>query len=75
MQIVVQYPESRNPGAWREFLDASESDRDIDAMRENTHTGRPLGSPEFVDSLERRLARTLAPGKGGHPPKPQPDSS
>ena len=56
-----------NPGAWREFLDASESDRDVDAMRENTHTGRPLGNPEFVDSLERSLGRRLAPGKGGRP--------
>jgi len=58
-----------SPGAWREFLDASESERDIDAMRENTHTGRLLGSPEFVDSLERMLGRTLAPGKGGRPYK------
>src|SRR5260221_8419309 len=58
-----------NPGAWREFLDASESDRDIEAMRENTHTGRPLGRPGFWDSLERRLGRRLAPGKGGRPYK------
>jgi hypothetical protein len=58
-----------SPGAWREFLDASESDRDIAAMRENTHTGRPLGSPEFVDSLERMLCRSLSPGKGGRPRK------
>ena len=60
---------------WREFLDASESDRDIATLRENTHTGRPLGSPEFVDSLERRLGRTLAPGKGGRQRKPLVDSA
>ena len=41
----------------QEFLEASESDRDIPTLRENTHTGRPLGSPEFVDSLERVLGR------------------
>ena len=58
-----------SPGAWREFLEASEAQRDIAALRANTHTGRPLGSPEFLESLERILSRTLAPGKGGRPRK------
>jgi putative transposase len=31
--------------------------------------GRPLGSPAFVAELERRLGRTLAPGKRGRKPK------
>ena len=66
--------ECRSPYVWLEFLNASESDRDIAALRENTHTGRPLGSQEFVASLERSLQRSLSPGKGGRPRKPQPDA-
>jgi putative transposase len=61
-----------SPGAWREFLEASGAERDTAALRANTHTGRPLGSPEFVHSLERMLNRTTSPGKGGRPHK-QPD--
>jgi putative transposase len=33
--------------------------------------GRPLGAPEWVAALERRLGRALAPGKPG--PKPRVD--
>ena len=33
--------------------------------------GRPLGTPEWIAALERRLARPLAPGKPG--PKPRVD--
>src|SRR5208337_2198232 len=33
--------------------------------------GRPLGAPEWIAALERRLGRPLAPGKPG--PKPRVD--
>ena len=33
------------------------------------HTGRPLGSAEFVQALEGSMKRRLAPQKGGRPPK------
>jgi len=33
--------------------------------------GRPLGAPEWIAALERRLGRDLAPGKPG--PKPRAD--
>ena len=33
------------------------------------HTGRPLGSPAFVKSLEKRLGRTLARQRPGPKPK------
>src|SRR5260370_5944263 len=42
----------------------------LDAIRRNTHTGRPLGERDFVTSLEKLLHRRLAPRKGGRPPKP-----
>jgi hypothetical protein len=37
-------------------------------IRRCTHTGRPLGSTEFVQALEGSTKRRLAPQKGGRPP-------
>ena len=39
----------------------------VDAIRKNTHTGRPLGSEQFVRMLEASLGRRLEPDKGGRP--------
>ena len=36
-------------------------------IRRCTHTGRPLGSTEFVQALEGSTKRRLAPQKGGAP--------
>jgi putative transposase len=58
---------------WREFLDAGETEAELAAIRECTHTGRPLGSSEFVKSLEQSTLRQLAPRKGGRPARPQAD--
>lgn len=52
--------------AWREFL-GEESAAEADAIRGNTHTGRPLGTRDFVAAAERTLHRSLTPGKGGRP--------
>jgi len=63
----------QNPGnrpEWREFLADAESAAEISALRHSTHTGRPLGSPEFVAELEVLTLRPLAPRKGGRPKKP-----
>lgn len=38
-----------------------------DEIRKATSTGRPLGTPEFIEGLEMELARTLKPKKGGRP--------
>jgi predicted flavoprotein YhiN len=43
------------------------------ALRQCTHTGRPLGSPEFTEALEKITVRRLAPQKGGRPGKPAAD--
>jgi putative transposase len=56
-----------NPESWREFLRASPAAEENQALRVNTHTGRPLGAREFVETLERRLARPLVRQKGGRP--------
>jgi hypothetical protein len=46
----------------------------LSALRQNTHTGRPLGSTDFVDALEKTMQRPLAPKKGGRPPNQKIDS-
>jgi putative transposase len=58
---------------WREFLDVSASEAEVSVLRHSTHTGRPLGSPGFVATLEERTRRPLAPRKGGRPKKPATD--
>ena len=55
---------------WQTFLADGASESEAHALRQCTHTGRPLGRPAFVAGLETRLSRTLAPQKGGRPKKP-----
>ncbi|MGA7696331.1 MAG: hypothetical protein WCA76_14980, partial [Candidatus Sulfotelmatobacter sp.] len=59
---------------WKAHLTAGESAIDIDALRRCTHTGRPLGTTEFVAQLEQATSRPLAPRKGGRPKKPAADA-
>jgi hypothetical protein len=55
--------------SWNEFLAAGESESVSNAIRDCTHTGRPLGTGEFVHELEEAANRPLAPRKGGRPAK------
>jgi putative transposase len=55
--------------AWRQYLAAGEMESKLTEIRRCTHTGRPLGSAEFVQALEGSMKRRLAPQKGGRPPK------
>ena len=59
---------------WMEYLSAKESATDLASLRQSTHTGRPLGSAEFVHALEETTLRLLAPQKGGRPKKVGPDT-
>jgi putative transposase len=54
---------------WKEYLLAGETESEILSVRQSTHTGRPLGTEEFVRDLEKATERTLAPQKGGRPSK------
>lgn len=60
---------------WTEFLSLSESPLDLNALRRSTHTGRPLGKPEFVAALEQSISRCLQPRKAGRPRSSQIHSS
>jgi putative transposase len=55
--------------AWQQYLAAGEMESKLTEIRRCTHTGRPLGSAEFVQALEEAMKRRLAPQKGGRPPK------
>jgi hypothetical protein len=49
----------------RHYLAAAESQADLSVLRRCTHTGRPLGTPDFVTALQRPTLRPLAPRKPG----------
>jgi putative transposase len=61
--------EQWDASSWREYLLAGETESEILSVRQSTHTGRPLGTEEFVRGLEGATGRTLAPRKGGRPSK------
>ncbi len=61
--------------SWRNFLEAGETEDELSALRRCTHRGRPLGSAEFVQTLEHGTERRLAPQKGGRPPQPVADKA
>ena len=61
--------------AWREFLAEPDTEEENASLRQCTHTGRPLGTPEFIEGLEKSMQRQLAPQKGGRPQKSAPDKN
>jgi putative transposase len=56
--------------SWRNFLDAGESPAKLVAIRHSTHTGRPLGSADFLCAVEKQTKRSLVLQKPGPQPKP-----
>lgn len=66
--LVKVRPMLRRVADWREYLSTEPDSTDLDILRRHTRTGRPLGSHEFVESVEAKAGRTLAPQRRG--PKP-----
>lgn len=60
---------------WICYLADGESPDEVTALRQFTHTGRPLGAAPFVAQLEQATLRLLAPRKRGRRPKPVADST
>ena len=52
---------------WKEFLAVGETEEQLQGLRQCTHTGRPLGSEAFIQTLEQSTQRMLAPRRGGRP--------
>ncbi len=58
------------PGApWGAWLMEQEDDLALTALRANTYTGWPTGSPEFIARLEAQLGRRLVRQPAGRKPK------
>jgi putative transposase len=51
--------------AWRDYLGMGEMESTLAVIRQRTHTGRPLGSAEFIHGLERDTRRRLVQQKRG----------
>jgi hypothetical protein len=47
------------------LLNAGKTESKLAAIRHRTHTGRPLGTAEFIRALENETMRRLAPQKRG----------
>ena len=54
---------------WRKLLCRREDEGQMQALRLQTRTGRPLGDAAFISRLETLLGRTLRPKKAGRPRK------
>jgi putative transposase len=53
------------PQEWRLVLAEDTMSEAETELRRQTYTGRPVGSEQFVESLERLLGRRLTPSPGG----------
>ena len=51
--------------AWRDYLGMGEMESTPAVIRRRTHTGRPLGSAEFIHGLEKETQRRLMQQKRG----------
>lgn len=52
---------------YRRFI--ADEEKDMERIRKNTSTGRPLGDIKFVERVEDILGKALKPKKGGRPRK------
>jgi putative transposase len=60
---------SRIISNWRNFLDKVVTDLELEEIRKNSRTGRPLGSKEFIESLEDLTGMSIFPKKPGRKAK------
>ena len=70
-ELLVGGPLVSEVSDWRGFLAGEEAGDVLHRIRRHAHTGRPLGGPDFVADIERRLGRILAPCKPGPRPHAQ----
>jgi putative transposase len=64
-----EFPPPGVIGDWEEWLSDSEDEEYVKRIRTHTHTGRPCGTPDFLEQLENLLQRALRPKRRG--PKPR----
>ena len=51
--------------SWRDYLRAGETEARLAVIRQCTHTGRPLGTQEFIQDLDKMTQRRIALQKRG----------
>ncbi len=65
------------PREWiRDWRSPRTADSDAEqrlSLRRHTRTGRPLGTPAFINKIELLTGSSLAPGKSGRPRKNEPN--
>ncbi len=71
---VVDGPVSVQPlrdrvANFADLLGADPDAPEFNALRRNELIGRPLGSPEFLETVSRQLDRAVTPSKRGRKPK------
>jgi len=54
---------------WKEFIEEPDDPDEIKGIREKTRTGRPLGTNDFIERLERQLKRLFRLKPKGRPKK------
>ena len=54
---------------WHHYLDAEESTKELDQLRDQTLAGRPDGSPDFVKKIEALSGRRIQKRRPGRKPK------
>ncbi|RUM34857.1 MAG: hypothetical protein DSY58_07690 [Desulfobulbus sp.] len=52
-------------GNWRDLLENELSEEDRNSIRQHERTGRPMGSEDFLSSLEQMTGRVLKRQKPG----------
>ncbi|NEX61310.1 transposase [Noviherbaspirillum galbum] len=66
-------PFDREAG-YRRLMESGMSQAEISLFDQALRKGWPLGSDQFMRSLEKQTARRVAPAKRGRPPKPAPET-
>ena len=67
--LSAGFPEPGIIENWQAWLSEAEDEEAIAHIRQQTHTGRPCGSPQFLTHLENMLQRVLRPKKRDRKPK------
>jgi putative transposase len=61
--------EAARRGRWRAWVHEPLGERELAAVRKSVTSGRPYGSPAWVEGIARRLAINLSPRPRGRPRK------
>ena len=62
---LVRWRARWDSSSWRKYLEEKDSEEELVALRQCTHTGRPLGTAEFIQAMEETTQRCLTPRKRG----------